>query len=281
MKPKMHRPAPVAASLVLALGAGTAAPAGAANRPEGAAVQGHTGHSYVSGCLTDRGLPAPAAAVAGCERVDVTAGIATVLMRHEGAILNCCGDVSVDTVVDGATIRFVERQVGEPCHCLCPYNLSASVDDLAAGKYVVEVRGPRNELVWVQFVEVFPAPPQVVWGFAPCPLDPNAEDPPETAVEIAACAGKLTVKHLAARVNCCLELAVEMTEDDGRIVLTEVDAGEPCLCTCTTDIMIGVDGLAPGRYLVDLVDVTGTLAGSAVVDVAGPRPAFRRAGAPR
>lgn len=242
---------------------------------------GPTVRTHVSGCLTDRGLPAPAAAAQECERIDVTAGIETVVMRHEGATFNCCSEVSVDAEIDGSNIRFLEREVGEPCHCECPFNLAASVEDLPAGRYTVEVRGPDDELKWVQFVEVFPAPPRVSFGYSPCPLSPTSEEPLPARVEIGSCAGKVTVKHLAARVNCCLDLSVEMTEDPGRIVLKEVDSGEPCFCTCTTDIMIGVDGLAPGRYLVDLIDVDGSLAGSATVEVTGPRKPARRAGPPR
>ena len=62
-----------------------------------------------------------------------------IVMEHHGAIYNCCATVVIDFVDQRPILKLIERETGMPCHCLCPYDLSARIAGLPPGDYRVEV----------------------------------------------------------------------------------------------------------------------------------------------
>ena len=65
----------------------------------------------------------------------------TVSLEHLGAIYNCCAEMEVELITVGSTIKFVEVETFpiEPCSCICPFDITADVHDVAPGAYWVEV----------------------------------------------------------------------------------------------------------------------------------------------
>ena len=65
-----------------------------------------------------------------------------IVMEHHGAIYNCCATVVIDFLDQRPTLKLIERETyphSAPCHCLCPYDLSARIAGLPPGDYRVEV----------------------------------------------------------------------------------------------------------------------------------------------
>jgi len=86
----------------------------------------------------------PAAAWPGCESDLLGAEIVgdTLTVHHRDAAYNCCMDSTTYTVtMDGSVIDIIETEiVPDPCLCLCCFDLSVSVADLAPGTWTVVFR---------------------------------------------------------------------------------------------------------------------------------------------
>lgn len=72
--------------------------------------------------------------------------LATLTIDHRNAIFNCCADsAAVFAQVRHDTICVVEQEFfvhQPPCHCVCPYNLSYTINGLSPGAYTLKVEGP-------------------------------------------------------------------------------------------------------------------------------------------
>jgi hypothetical protein len=204
-----------------------------------------------------------------CEGITLSTHPSTIFMYHEGAILNCCTDVAVVVEVDGTTVRFLERESGDYCYCLCEYDLSAQVEGLEPGLYQVEVISSTGELLCSRMVEVFGFCGGVSFSSSGCLEQPKgALQAPEESVDITVHGNSIRIDHRDATLNCCLELAIEVTEAPGAFRIAEFDHGEPCDCLCPFDIHAVILGVAPGRYEVEVVGVSGDVIATATVRVA-------------
>jgi len=65
-----------------------------------------------------------------------------VHLFHEGAVYNCCPDHFAYTVdVTGSEVLVTEFEIeGEPCDCVCCFDLKVVILDLAPGAYEVTFR---------------------------------------------------------------------------------------------------------------------------------------------
>ncbi|MDI6791970.1 MAG: carboxypeptidase-like regulatory domain-containing protein [bacterium] len=90
-----------------------------------------------SGCLSNRGDSAKAAdeIIAKVEGNDV-------YVTHRNAWYNCClEDIRVELEQDGNQLKLIETAIleGSGCRCMCFYDVSAVISDLAAGEYIIQV----------------------------------------------------------------------------------------------------------------------------------------------
>jgi len=82
-------------------------------------------------------------------QVEITVDGLRIHVAHKNAIFNCC----LDTIVvgfsqDGRLLTLREAEVtNTPCHCICPFEVTATIEVLLGGEYVVEIY-TRVELVW-------------------------------------------------------------------------------------------------------------------------------------
>ena len=68
--------------------------------------------TWVSGCLGEE-VPDPGKAQPlgeSCDGISIIPGPSQIAFYHEGAVLNCCTDISVVVELDGTTVRFLERE---------------------------------------------------------------------------------------------------------------------------------------------------------------------------
>jgi hypothetical protein len=75
----------------------------------------------------------------GADTIHVRAIADTVFVEHENAVMNCCLDLQIDLQVEGNVIDFYERDAGDPCHCICCFDLDFHAGGFEAGHYTVRV----------------------------------------------------------------------------------------------------------------------------------------------
>ncbi len=61
-----------------------------------------------------------------------------VWLEHHGILTNCCLEYAPELRVDGNVLRVRDVDVGPPCDCICPFDLSLGIVGLEPGDYTVE-----------------------------------------------------------------------------------------------------------------------------------------------
>jgi hypothetical protein len=98
----------------------------------------HLGGYANSGCLPEGAGPYQA-----CEEDDAFEFVVEgdrLSVTHQNATYNCCPeDIEVSLVVEGWLLTLTEEEIlVQPCYCICCYEVTSTVEDLAPGEYVVE-----------------------------------------------------------------------------------------------------------------------------------------------
>jgi hypothetical protein len=240
-----------------------------ARRTDGRLRPAATVQTEVEGCLQPAAATVEPGRGLDCAGVVLLAQGSALAMRHFDSTLNCCSDVSVAVHLDTGAITFRELEAGEMCHCQCTYDLAAEVSGLAPGVYQVEVESSLGEALCQTSVELPAAAPDVAYAHSLCITPPDGGVPPES-VTTTLKGRTLEVEHRNVRLNCCLDLTVELERGPGWLRLREDDGGPPCDCLCTFDLFAVVPDLEPGRYQLEIVGCDGRVVQGGEVDVPLP-----------
>ena len=217
--------------------------------------------TWVSGCL-DVAVRPQVEADEPCAGIMLTSAGNTVHLRHHRATMNCCTDVAITAAVDGSTLRFHERESGQWCHCLCPYDLEAQIGGVRSGVYTAEVWSSNDELLCRQEMRVGGSQPTA--QSSGC-LATDGDD--RDSVEFTLLGNDLHIDHHAEELNCCLELTVSTQIQETTLRVVEHDRGLPCDCLCPFDLAIVVPDLASGTWNVELLDPNGQLVATSSITV--------------
>jgi hypothetical protein len=81
--------------------------------------------------------------------VEITIDGLEVTVIHRNAILNCCLDsIPITFSQEGNLLKLTETEsTSQPCLCLCPYVVEATIMVPSSGTYVIEVY-TLTKLVW-------------------------------------------------------------------------------------------------------------------------------------
>jgi hypothetical protein len=112
------------------------------------------GFTSSDSCLTQSAV-VPSGEGGGEAQVEVFVDGLRVYVDHKNAMFNCCLDaIVVSFTRDGGLLMLREEEkVTMPCDCICPFEVSATIDVPSTGTYTLEIySGP--ELVWRDEVEV-------------------------------------------------------------------------------------------------------------------------------
>ncbi len=97
------------------------------------------------------------------------------------------------------------------------------------------------------------------------------EPPCDDAVRAKASGNTIVVYHDQAEWNCCAEIEFELTAAQDTFNLYEFETfgeGGPCVCICCFDLTTMITDVAPGDYLVRVLDgLSGGLFGEVWVTV--------------
>jgi len=80
----------------------------------------------------------------------------------------------------------------------------------------------------------------------------------------------ITVYHDNAAWNCCVQIQFDLVENGNVLDLYETEVGWPCFCICCFDLIAVINDVAPGDYLIRVLDAaSGNVLGQTEVTVAG------------
>jgi hypothetical protein len=227
----------------------------------------------------------------GDDEIILTVEGNTLHVLHTNATYNCCpDDIVISLEIEENLLRLTEEEIlVDPCYCICCYDVTASVVDLAPGTYTVEfywfdyqTHGERCHVEEI-VIEGGPHPdgnvPPVAGDPGDSPADPVDTKPLQPRVEEyfdSGCLGEggggdwnacedddeiiltvegntLHVLHANATYNCCPdEIVISLEVEQNRLLLTEEEIlTDPCYCVCCYEVGARVVDLAPGTYIVE------------------------------
>ena len=164
---------------------------------------------------------------------------------HKNAYYNCCLEYRAEFDINGEIITVYEYDDGEPCDCLCYFDLEAVYEDLPLieyGRYTVILIGIDGHEVGFDYVY------SEEMGYMELELIEN----------------DLHVYHMSAFYNCCLEYRVEYSIMGNGINIWEYDDGAPCDCICFFNLESIIENIPPGEYYVTLFGLNFELNGDTI-----------------
>lgn len=183
------------------------------------------------------------------------------------AMFNCCLEPVMDLRLEGDHIIALEHEAGDGpgCNCVCSYELSAEIQNLPAGSYLVSVfRGDETQPVFEQSVAVAGSGEPVIRDVSQSQclslMDSDAEgdapvDEPgdEPLVEVQVDGHLVTVTDLAFW-NCCalLQLDAWVAGSTVQVLAYEDPESEPCDCICPFELSMELELPAPGTYTIEV-----------------------------
>lgn len=67
-------------------------------------------------------------------------------LTHYNAGFNCCpGVLSCESLLEGNTIKILEKEEGDGCHCLCLYDIEIEVNNIDETEYKIEINEPYSD----------------------------------------------------------------------------------------------------------------------------------------
>ncbi len=91
----------------------------------------------------------------GPAEVEIIVDGLEISVLHKNAVLNCCLDsIIVEFTQEGTLLKLSEMEaVSNPCYCLCPFEVRATIRVPGPGTYVIEI-WTENTKVWRGEVEI-------------------------------------------------------------------------------------------------------------------------------
>lgn len=102
------------------------------------------------------GIPAYKALQSGChdtptypepDSIIITVSGNDIVVLHKDAYYNCCFEISVEVVQNGNVFNLYEHESGNPCWCMCYFDITTTIYDLEPGTYTINVYNAEGQYV--------------------------------------------------------------------------------------------------------------------------------------
>ncbi len=70
-----------------------------------------------------------------------------IVVLHKDAFYNCCFEISAEVVQDDNVFDLYESESGDPCYCMCYFDITTTIYDLDPGTYTINVYNAEGEYV--------------------------------------------------------------------------------------------------------------------------------------
>lgn len=207
----------------------------------------------------------------------------TAFIVSVNRMFNCCSALGSSVRVSGDTIFVNSYEIfmsEEMCDCVCPYDISTTIENLKPKKYIFIVDGTEFKIDLEKdtvlsntiydferglFVKNSPCKNEELSGDKedfepePTPTTPERLEGSDTLVsyQFDPMAGTGLIVSHNLQLNCCSEKGSQTTIDASDITITTTEEGDEwCKCTCTYDITTKVMGLHLNKKYTFNVDGT-------------------------
>ena len=68
-------------------------------------------------------------------------------ITHQDAYYNCCSILKSEVLIEGFQVKVYEKESGDPCHCMCYFDLVTNIYGLPSGTYTISVYNADGEYV--------------------------------------------------------------------------------------------------------------------------------------
>jgi len=228
----------------------------------------------------------------GEDEIEFAVAPNTLYVVHENAAYNCCLDeIVISLSAEGDVLRLTEEEIlTNPCYCVCCYEATATIVDLAPGPYTVEFwwydYDTHEHRCYVEEIVIPGGGPQPDGGEPPVPddlgdcqlapadlgpLEPRVEEyfnsgclgegdggdwnecEDDDEIELTVEVNTLHVLHANATYNCCPDdIVISLEVEENLLRLTEEEIlTDPCFCVCCYEVTATIIDLAPGPYTVE------------------------------
>jgi hypothetical protein len=96
--------------------------------------------TWQSDCYQNPSYPEP-------DSIIITVSGNDIIVVHKDAFYNCCFEISVEVVEDGNVFNLYEQTSGDPCYCMCYFDVTTTIYDLEPGTYTINVYNADGEYV--------------------------------------------------------------------------------------------------------------------------------------
>ncbi len=96
--------------------------------------------SSQSDCYDNPSYPDP-------DSIIITVSGNDIIVLHKDAFYNCCFQISVEIVQDGNVFNLYEEESGDPCYCMCYFDITTTIYDVEPGTYTINVYNADGEYV--------------------------------------------------------------------------------------------------------------------------------------
>ncbi|UCE17326.1 MAG: hypothetical protein JSV84_10520 [Gemmatimonadota bacterium] len=176
----------------------------------------------------------------------------TLFVTHQDAYYQCCLESKIVVHKTGFSIDLIEYDVGHPCDCMCPFDLTTAITGLSSGTYTIKVWNEYGGLYGECEATILKNPRLAGLSQSECLSYPKVITTASKDDSIVAVYENdtLSVFHFDAFYNCCFHIDVAFEHNGPILNFIEHPSGEPCRCMCYFNIASTVVGLAPGAYTV-------------------------------
>ena len=81
------------------------------------------------------------------DSIIITVSGQSITVLHVDAFYNCCFEITTEVVQAGFDINVYEYTSGDPCYCMCYWDVTTTIYDLAPGTYTISVYDADGDYV--------------------------------------------------------------------------------------------------------------------------------------
>ena len=197
----------------------------------------------------------------------------TAFIVSVNRVFNCCSAKGSKVSVSGDTVFVNSHEIftseEEVCDCVCPYDISTTIENLKPKKYIFIVDGTEFKID----LEKDTVLNNTIYDFerglfvknSPCKnkegviedIELLKEGDTLVSYQFDPTTGTGLIVSHNLQLNCCTEKGSQTTIDASDITITTTEEGDEwCRCTCTYDITTKVMGLHLNKKYTFNVDGT-------------------------
>jgi len=174
-------------------------------------------------------------------------------IHHMNVFYNCCLLYAVDYQFEGYDITAVESDTGEPCDCICPFDLETILYDLLNGNYTITLIDINGDTAGAESFTIGTGQEIIYQDMGGCyqPEDPAKVLP----ITYTYNGNTLTLNHYMSSFNCGANIIFQFEKAGDTLRFYEINISHDLVyCMCYFDLTVSVEGIESGTYVAEIYD---------------------------